>query len=76
MDSDSQEKKGGLSADGANVSVHYVTDTESMGGWDQRATRKLLRKLDLNIIPFMSLIYLFVSHTFFFFFFFFSLCRK
>lgn len=27
-------------------------------GWDAQATKKLLRKLDWHIIPFMSLIYL------------------
>lgn len=29
-------------------------------GWDVKATKRLLWKLDLNIVPFMSLIYLYV----------------
>lgn len=29
-------------------------------GWDAKATKRLLWKLDLNIVPFMSLIYLYV----------------
>lgn len=38
-------------------SVINITET---AGYDDRATKKLLRRLDWHIIPFMSLIYLFV----------------
>lgn len=31
------------------------------GGWDIKATKRLLWKLDLHIVPIMSLIYLYVS---------------
>src|SRR3569833_497882 len=41
--------------DAAVVSIHVV---ESQG-FDTKATGALLRKLDLHIIPFMSLIYLY-----------------
>lgn len=38
----------------ASESVDYV---ESQG-WDDSATKRLLRRLDWHILPFMSLIYL------------------
>lgn len=40
----------------SSVSVAYG-DVEPQG-WDAKNTKKLLRKLDWHIIPFMSLIYL------------------
>lgn len=38
-------------------------DAEAQG-WDQAATKKLLRKMDWHLIPFMSLIYLLVFSTY------------
>lgn len=35
-----------------------TTQADEAQGYDQKATKALLRKLDWNIIPFMSLIYL------------------
>ena len=40
----------------SSVSVAY-NDVEPQG-WDAYSTKRLLRKLDWHIIPFMSLIYL------------------
>lgn len=57
MDYISEEKKVALTGDSSAVSVQNVSDAES-AGWDRKATRKLLWKMDRNIIPFMSLIYL------------------
>lgn len=51
------ERKIGVVGDDSNVSVQVLSDAESVG-WDRKATRKLLWKMDWNIIPFMSLIYL------------------
>jgi len=39
-----------------------ASEVESQG-WDPTATKKLLRKLDWHIIPFMSLIYLLSVHA-------------
>lgn len=44
------------------VSDRDTSDDESLP-WDKKSTAKLLRKLDWNIIPFMSLVYLFVSDS-------------
>lgn len=41
----------------ANASVVEITAAEA-AGYDRSATKKLLRRLDWHIIPFMSLIYL------------------
>lgn len=41
----------------ANASVVEITAAEA-AGYDLSATKKLLRRLDWHIIPFMSLIYL------------------
>lgn len=55
--SSAQEKTATLSS--PNISGDdSVIETS---GWDARATKRLLWKLDLNIVPFLSLIYLFVS---------------
>lgn len=43
----------------ANASVVEITEAVA---YDRSATKKLLRKLDWHIIPFMSLIYLLVSY--------------
>lgn len=40
-----------------DVDVAEVESPEPVG-WDKKATARLLRKLDWNIIPIMSLIYL------------------
>lgn len=41
------------------VSAHgSVIEITEAAGYDRSATKKLLRKLDWHIIPFMSLIYL------------------
>lgn len=39
---------------------HDISIIET-AGWDAKATKRLLWKLDVNIVPFMSLIYLFVN---------------
>jgi hypothetical protein len=41
-----------VSANGSSI------DISEAAGYDHSATKKLLRKLDWHIIPFMSLIYL------------------
>ncbi|KAK4452706.1 high-affinity nicotinic acid transporter [Podospora aff. communis PSN243] len=53
------EKQPALSADdtSAPASIVIVTDPEAPG-WDEKATKHLLWRLDWHIIPFMSLIYL------------------
>lgn len=51
------ERKPGFTVDSSTGSVQVVSDVEA-SGWDHKATRKLLWKMDWNIIPFMSLIYL------------------
>lgn len=55
--------------DGAmpKVEVGSASDSDMMAdpetqGWDKAATKRLLRKLDWHLIPFMSLIYLFVAN--------------
>jgi len=40
-----------------NTSSLDVVEIE-VAGWDEKSTKRLLRKLDWHIIPFMSLIYL------------------
>lgn len=57
MDYNSEEKKVDFVGDISTVSEQAVSDAESVG-WDRKATRRLLWKMDWNIIPFMSLIYL------------------
>jgi hypothetical protein len=44
--------------DPAEASVDILAGDVEVQGYDEHATKKLLRKLDWNIIPFMSLIYL------------------
>lgn len=44
--------------DPAETSVDILAGDAEVQGYDEHATKKLLRKLDWNIIPFMSLIYL------------------
>jgi hypothetical protein len=41
-----------------DTAVDVATGYVEMQGFDASATKKLLRKLDWHIIPFMSLIYL------------------
>lgn len=53
----SSENSPGVTEEPTKVSV--VTISEA-AGYDHKATKKLLRKLDWHIIPFMSLIYLLV----------------
>lgn len=53
----SDEKKVVVTGESPTGSMQVASDSES-AGWDQKAVRKLLWKLDWNIIPFMSLIYL------------------
>lgn len=53
----SPEKIAELAEESTKMSVVDITET---AGYDHRATKKLLRKLDWHIIPFMSLIYLLV----------------
>jgi hypothetical protein len=42
----------------ANTAVDILAGDVETQGFDALATKKLLRKLDWHIIPFMSLIYL------------------
>jgi len=44
--------------EGVSRSVPVSIDQVELQGFDAQATKKLLRKLDWHIIPFMSLIYL------------------
>jgi hypothetical protein len=43
-----------------NTAVHIAVGDVEPQGFDGPATKKLLRKLDWHLIPFMSLIYLWV----------------
>lgn len=49
-----QEKALAVDSDRASRDVSVV----ETGGWDVKATKKLLWKLDVHIVPIMSLIYL------------------
>lgn len=49
-------------ASSISASIRDVSENEATG-WDKKSTARLLRKLDLNIIPFMSLVYLCVSFS-------------
>lgn len=51
------EKKAIASAEESSASASIVDIVESQG-YDEGATKRLLRRLDWHIIPFMSLIYL------------------
>lgn len=42
----------------SETAVDFTTGDIELQGFDEHATKKLLRKLDWHIIPFMSLIYL------------------
>lgn len=46
----------------APISSDVSIEDVELQGYDAVATKKLLRKLDWHLIPFMSLIYLSVSH--------------
>lgn len=59
MDSKFEGQKKTTTVDSLKVSRDIAT--VEIAGWDIKATKRLLWKLDLNIVPFMSLIYLFVS---------------
>jgi hypothetical protein len=54
MDDKKQSLDVGVLCDGSDVDTGVI----EAPGFDETATKKLLRKLDWNIIPFMSLIYL------------------
>jgi len=47
------------------TAVDVASGDVELQGYDEHATKKLLRKLDWHIIPFMSLIYLSVSLVFY-----------
>lgn len=52
------EKKSALSTEETSAAASInIVDAELLG-WDEKATKRLLRRLDWHIIPFMSLIYL------------------
>jgi len=53
------EKKDSADAEVAAV-LDIASGDTSLTKFDAKSTKKLLRKLDWHIIPFMSLIYLFV----------------
>lgn len=62
--SEIQEKKVEPVESSPSDSDRDVAEVESSepAGWDKKATAKLLRKLDWNIIPIMSIIYLSASN--------------
>lgn len=60
MDANIMEKMGDSTEETTKTSVIDITETE---GFDRGATKKLLRRLDWHIIPFMSLIYLSVASS-------------
>ncbi len=39
------------------------TPPEQAVGFDAKATKRLLRKIDFKLIPFLALLYLYVKHT-------------
>ena len=49
----------------SDVAIDVAPGEVEVQGFDAGATKKLLRKLDWHIIPFMSLIYLYVGYTIF-----------
>jgi len=51
------EKVTSAATDVAAASIENADEQESQG-WDQKATKRLLWKLDLHILPFMTLAYL------------------
>lgn len=58
MDTNIGEKNADSTANSTKLTVIDITEA---AGYDHKATRNLLRKLDWHIIPFMSLIYLSVT---------------
>ncbi|KAK0644309.1 high-affinity nicotinic acid transporter [Cercophora newfieldiana] len=52
------EKKANLSADETSAPASIIAADPEAPGWDEKATKRLLWRLDWHIIPFMSLIYL------------------
>jgi hypothetical protein len=55
-----QEKKLASEAVTSTPSTDVAAGEIETQGFDGKATKKLLRRLDWHIIPFMSLIYLYV----------------
>lgn len=48
-----------ISTKEGSIEVDYVTDREGRaGGFDEKATKALLRKIDWTLIPFLALLYL------------------
>lgn len=47
------------SSSGGSIGEAHVENDATV--WDEKSTARLLRKLDWNIIPFMSLVYLCAS---------------
>lgn len=48
-----------ISAKEGSVEIDYITDNEARaGGFDEKATKTLLRKIDWTLIPFLALLYL------------------
>lgn len=58
MDSKTDPREKAVAVDSDNVSQDWGVSVVETVGWDAKATKRLLRKLDWNIIPIMSLIYL------------------
>lgn len=52
------EKKANLSTDETSAAPSVIIADAEVQGWDEKATKRLLWRLDWHIIPFMSLIYL------------------
>ena len=53
-----QEAKVIQSAEETSAAASVDLVDQEAQGWDEQATRRLLRRLDWHIIPIMSLIYL------------------
>jgi hypothetical protein len=59
---DIQDEKKDLHIAGDSTPAASVESGDSaMGGFDEGRTKALLRKLDWNLVPFLSLLYLYVS---------------
>jgi hypothetical protein len=44
------------------VETAFITEQDEAPPFDEKATSRLLRKIDWVLLPFLSLLYLYVSH--------------
>jgi hypothetical protein len=54
----SEEKRSVASSQSVAEKAQPVVDDAASHTFDENATKKLLRKLDWNVVPFLSLLYL------------------